>query len=494
MPRFVTQKRKSNKTKNYEGDSAYKLTSRLQLYTAVCTASLQPKFYVPSVESEEDRIRSLIRKVPHEFTAKLAVYAREKMYLRSIPLVLAVELAKVCNHSNLVSRVVERVIQRADELYEILGYYQQANNTEELKKLSKQIQKGVARAFLKFDEYQFAKYNRKTVPSLRDALFLSHAKPQTKEQEELFKKIADNNLTIPYTWEVLLSKKGNTKKVWEELIASGQVGYMALLRNLRNIINAKVSAASLEKVLNHIKDPANVRKSKQLPFRFLAAYREIKNLAGFSQRAVLEALEDAIKASCDNIPIDASKVVIACDVSGSMQIPISISISARSKIQYYDIGLMLGMMLNLKCEKTIVGMFGDDWKVIPVPRDNILKNADELHRREGEVGYATNGYKVIKYLLNEELPADKVMVFTDMQLWNTSGSSNRFRKYWQDYKKFAPEARLYLFDLGGYGNTPISVLRDDVTLLAGWSDKIFDILAAVERGEDALTEIDQIEI
>jgi hypothetical protein len=65
---------------------------------------------------------------------------------------------------------------------------------------------------------------------------------------------------------------------------------------------------------------------------------------------------------------------------------------------------------------------------------------------------------------------------------------------WKRYKKIAPAAKLYLFDLAGYGATPLNVLRDDVFLIAGWSDKVFDVLAAIEKGSDALEIINSIEL
>ena len=87
------------------------------------------------------------------------------------------------------------------------------------------------------------------------------------------------------------------------------------------------------------------------------------------------------------------------------------------------------------------------------------------------------------------------MLFTDCQLWN---SEFRFHdahlaEYWDRYKReVAPHARLYIFDLAGYGQSPISMKRDDVFCIAGWSDKVFDILAAVERGKSAIDEIRRI--
>jgi len=170
------------------------------------------------------------------------------------------------------------------------------------------------------------------------------------------------------------------------------------------------------------------------------------------------------------------------------------SISAKSKVQNFDIGLMLAMLLQTRCENVITGMFGDTWKVINVSKKNILSNVQEFYRREGEVGYSTNGYLVIKDLLQRDIAADKVMLFTDCQLWNSNSSGETISGLWQQYKKKAPGAKLYLFDLAGYGNTPVNVMSGDVYLIAGWSDKIFNVLRALESGTDAIDLIRQIEV
>ena len=505
--RFNKTTKQNSITQNYEGEKAYKLTPELELYSMVVTSTLNPKFYEPSEDGNIlSRLVSLIKNVSPEFVAKLAIYTREKMYLRTIPLVLAVNLAEIHNGDNLISKLVERIIQRPDEITEILAYYQvyhSRTDTKKLNKLSKQIQKGVAKAFNKFDEYQFAKYNRATEVKLRDALFLSHAKPQ-RGKKELFKKIAEDKLEIPYTWEVELSQLGQQsfeteeekvnafKQKWEELIDSKKVGYMALMRNLRNILEVNVSTQYLSKVCSYLSNPEAVRKSKQLPFRYLAAYRELKSVSSPYTSMVLNALEDAVKVSAENIKgYDYNtSVCIACDVSGSMEYPIS----SRSKVQYYDIGLMLGMLLQSKCKAVVSGMFGDDWKIVQLPQTSILHNADELHEREGEVGYSTNGWKVIRYLNENQIKIDKVMIFTDCQLWNSGWDDAHIQDEWREYKRFNPTAKLYLFDLAGYGNTPLSVQRDDVYLIAGWSDKIFDVLEALDKGGSVIDEINKMEL
>jgi hypothetical protein len=134
--------------------------------------------------------------------------------MRSVPMVLAVELAKANSGNAVVSKTVNGVVKRADEITELLAYYQLANNrngVKKLNKLSKQIQKGLSEAFNRFDEYQFAKYNRAAEIKLRDALFIVHPKAKDESQQAIFNKIATDELAVPYTWETELSALGQVK-------------------------------------------------------------------------------------------------------------------------------------------------------------------------------------------------------------------------------------------------------------------------------------------
>jgi hypothetical protein len=502
---------------NHAGAKAFVMSAEMELYTAVVTWSLNDSFYEKN-EERLIRLRGLIAKCNPVFVGKLAVYARTKTYMRSAPLVLVTELAKLHSGDNLVARVTAGVVNRADEITELLACYELLNKregTKKLNRLSKQLQKGLTTAFNRFDEYQFAKYNRDGDIKLRDALFLVHPKAKDELQQVLFNKIANSNLQTPYTWETELSALGQLNfdsqeakaaafcAKWEELIDSGKLGYMALLRNLRNIQEAGVSYAHFQKVCATLADAEQVAKAKQFPFRYLAAYRELVNAAmpvkevankltaliqgnnnGYTGE-LLDALEKAVQASAANIKgFDYhTRVLLACDVSGSMQT----AVSAKSKVLLYDVGLMLAMVLQSRCKNVEVGMFGDSWKTIIVPRNNILGNVQEFYRREGEVGYSTNGYLVIKNILDRNVKMDKVMLFTDAQLWNSNNTADHIQTLWARYKAtVAPNAKLYLFDLKGYGQAPLQLLRNDVYLIAGWSDKVFEVLAALENGASAL--------
>jgi 60 kDa SS-A/Ro ribonucleoprotein len=505
--RFNFFSRKSQpETVNHEGAAAYTLTPQLELYAAVATAALSDQFY-ETADVRLQRLRALVAKNEPRFVAQLAVYARERLYLRSVPLVLAVELARIHNGDNTVARLVARVVQRADEITELLAFYAQANartGTKTLGRLSKQLQRGLAEAFNRFDGYQLAKYDREGAVRLRDALFLVHPNAKNEAQQALFDQLVRGELPTPYTWETELSALGQVaydtpaerdaacRHKWEELIGSGRLGYMALLRNLRNILEAQVSADAIARVCATLTDRFAVARSKQLPFRFLAAYREVKALPGGHVAAVLTALEEAIAHSAANLAGFGydTRVVVACDVSSSMQQPIS----ARSKVLLYDVSLVLGMLLQGRCRNVTAGMFGDTWKRISLPREPVLRNVEEFYRREGEVGYSTNGYLVVRDLRQRREVVDKVMMFTDVQLWNSTGDGGTLAQEWAEYRRtVAPNARLYLFDLAGHGNAPLDVRAENgVTLIAGWSDKVFDVLAALENGNSALTEIEAI--
>ena len=501
--KFNTKKQKQH-IANHEGAKAWALSPELELYTAVVTASLSAQFYQKEVDRLE-RIRQLMQQVAPEFVAQLAVYCREQMHLRSIPVVLTVELARIGAPDGLLRQTAARIIQRADEITEMLAYYQLANSREgekKLNKLSKQLQKGIAVAFNKFDEYQFAKYNRDTGVSLRDALFLTHPRPATTAQQELFDKIAKETLEVPYTWEVEMSRLGQQdfaseeeKQVafalkWDELIMSGRLGYMAMLRNLRNFLQSGIRDEALIRVAMTLGDPAQVRKSKQLPVRFLAAWREVRHFGSGRAGILMESLESALRASAENIAgFDLNtRILLAADTSGSMCHPIS----PRSSVQYYDIGLMLSMLLHSRCQHVVTGIFGDYWKREQLPAKSILNNVENLRRLMGEVGYSTNAYLVIRDLIERKEVIDKVMIFTDMQLWDSHGDSH-INEEWAYYKQqVAPEAKLYIFDLAGYGHAPLRMAQPDVFLIAGWSDKVFEVLAAIENGSDAIGVIKEI--
>ena len=182
-----------NLTTNYEGAVAWRMTPEWELYTTVVTTMGTEDKYYEGGEVRIRRIADLVHRVDPVFVAQLAIYAREQMHLRSVPLLLLVELSMQHKGDSLVSRAVSRTIQRADEMAELLMCYQWRMHAKHLGKVSHQLLKGLAEAFNKFDEYQLAKYGRRwnKAVTMRDVLLLAHPKPKDEAQALLFRKVLD---------------------------------------------------------------------------------------------------------------------------------------------------------------------------------------------------------------------------------------------------------------------------------------------------------------
>src|ERR1700733_8538842 len=211
--------------RTHEGAPARHLTPELHLRRSVSACLLwEDQFYEDGV-AIAGRIAELVPQVEAEKVAALAVEAREKMKLRHAPLLLVREMARHKTHRGLVADTLARVIQRADELSEFVAIYWAGGRQP----LSAQVKKGLAAAFCKFDEYALAKYDRAGAVRLRDVLFLSHARPVDEAQAALWKRLVDNQLATPDTWEVALSAAGRAdsaegdhgvakRDVWERLL------------------------------------------------------------------------------------------------------------------------------------------------------------------------------------------------------------------------------------------------------------------------------------
>lgn len=534
---------------NHEGALAFTVDPLTELYLkAASTLAGEPKFYTDANQSDKELIGSIskVAKIDPEFILQLAVYCREVLNLRSVPLIL---LAEFANNPDCVGkaavprgstatqaavvpgsrRYVPRIIQRADELKELVAYQLQRNKVaprpskylktgrEETrnKRLDKQsvlpqmIKFGLAKSFKKFDAYQIGKYNSQDkAVKMRDVMFITHPEWENEEQKEILDKLTSKTLESPETWEVMRS---TGKMTWHDIINNifykgGRVNnYMAILRNIRNLLqDESVTGADAQLLCNMISDKNAVSKSKQLPFRFLSAYKNLQNsnicltpVGELYLSEVLEALEKAASYGADNFPkLTGSSTLIATDFSGSMKHVIS----SKSSIERFEIGALLSTIANRFCGHSITGIFGDNWKVVPMAKSSgILSNTMKTVNMIGSVGYSTNGYKAIDYLLDNNIKVDRIMTFTDEQMWDSER-----RKYWGDtdqssfaakflkYQRLNPGVRLYMFDLAGYGSVSIPQDTRNTVFIGGWSDRIFDFISMFEELGDGKVVISKI--
>ena len=298
------------KVRTHEGAPAFPhLSAEQSLRRSVMACLLWEDQFYEDGESIADRIRDAARQVSPSMLAMIAVEAREEQNLRHVPLLLLSVLAQTGAGSSLVSRAIERCIQRADELTELLVVHAKLNGVtpDKLKnKISAQMKKGLGRAFRKFDAYQLAKYDRDGAVKLRDALFLCHARPKDAEQEALWRRLVAGELESPDTWEVGLSAGADKAETFTRLLRDRKLGYLALLRNLRNMTEAGVDD-------NLIRDAITARAGgahRVLPFRYVAAARACPRFE--------PELDQALQGAINEMPTFSGRTVVLVDVSGSM--------------------------------------------------------------------------------------------------------------------------------------------------------------------------------
>lgn len=213
---------------NYEGGLSFSLDAETELYKQAVTCLFgEPKFYETAEFADQKLLHSIheVLKTNPEFVLQLAVYCREQMHLRSVPIVLCVEYANIAPGTVPNARkYISRVIQRADELTEMIAYQFNRNKvTPRNTKLPMAIKHGVADAFPKFNSYKLSKYDRKGAVTLKDALFMTHPKPKDKQQEQDWENLINGTLESPETWEVIISnwsERGfeSKKSAWEHMI------------------------------------------------------------------------------------------------------------------------------------------------------------------------------------------------------------------------------------------------------------------------------------
>ena len=430
--------------KTHEGAPARVLTDEQQLRRSVLSCLLWEKeFYEDGVEIV-GRIAELVPKVAAETVAALAVEAREKMKLRHMPLLLVREMARHASHRALVADTLSRVIQRADELSEFVAIYWAGGRQP----LSAQVKKGLAAALVKFDEYALAKYDREGAIRLRDVLFLAHPKPQNEAQAGLWKRLVDNKLVTPDTWEVALSEAGRNdgskREIWERLLAERKLGSLALLRNLRNLYQAKVSEKLVLDALTAMKT------ERVLPFRYLAAAR----VAPQWEEALEKAMFRSLSASANTL---AGHTVLLVDVSGSMDW----ALSSRSEMKRTDAAYGLGILLREIAEKVTVFTFSEEAKRVPARRGMALRDAMDKNQPHG----GTNLGAALTQVEAEIKHYDRLIVITDEQ------SHDRVSK---------PRGKGYMINVASNKN---GVGYGAWNHIDGWSEAVIEYIAELERAK-----------
>lgn len=429
----------------YEGGPAVKESAEKELVRATACCMLFEDSFYEKGNDLADRISKLCEKVSIKFICELAVKAREDYRLRHAPLFLCVQLLKkkgATEDRRLIGATIERVIQRADELAEIISLYWKDGK----KPLPRQLKVGVATAFRKFNSYSLAKYNRDGAVKLRDALFLCHAKPKDAEQEKTWGKLIDGTLESPDTWEVELSAGKDKKETFERLIREKKLGYMALLRNLRNMEESGVDRKLVRDALM-----VGSEKSKALPFRYVAAARYAPSYAQDVSDAMLVALKDHPKLE--------GRTAILVDMSSSMDS----ELSGKSKMKRTDAACALAVLLREVADARVFA-YSDWFKEVSAYRGMGL--ADAI-LGAGHHGGTLTG-QAVQSTVRTFPNLDRFFIITDEQSADAlpSRSDGKFRGYYINCATYEPA----LPSKGGQW-----------TRISGFSERIVDWVLQEEK-------------
>lgn len=464
---------KKEDVRNLAGGKAYKESNEMQLASLLLTSFGDDKYYQKEnkVYTQLERLISLCDK---EFVAKAIIYARKQFGMRTITHIASSMLAKHIGGNDWGKRFYDKVINRVDDMTEIV-----ACHLSRKQKLTNAMKKGFATALGRFDDYQLAKYKGegKSV-KLVDIVNMCHP-VQTEKNNGAIEKLIKGELKSFDTWESELSAVGNDieakKNVWRRLISENKLGYFALLRNLRNIINLNDSELK-SMALNALVNENAIKKSLVLPFRYSTAYNELRNIDSDAMRAISRACEIA----CNNVPKLNGKTLIALDTSGSMSL-------------VADIASLFAAVLLKSNDCDLITFSGNANYCYVNPDDSVLTIKNSIN-------FAMGGTNFGSIFTTANKKYDRVILLSDMQAWDTQRNAYSWGyvspvQYYQKWKaKYnATDCKVYSFDLAGYGT--LQMPQQDVYCLAGFSEKIFDLMKHFECDKNALiTAINSVEL
>lgn len=393
--------------RTYEGAQTATLTNEQLLRRSVLSCMLWESTFYESGTSIADRIKSLAGQVEPTLVASLAIEARGKFKLRSVPMLLARELARTA--PKLVRQTLSQVIQRPDEMVKFMELYWKDGKTP----IAKQVKLGLADALKKFDAYQLQKWDRSGATiRLRDIMFLTHPKPENDAQAALWKSLADDEMVVADTWEVGLSKahtNEDKRVVWQRLLSESKLGGLALLRNLRNFEQVGVDREMVSRAIS------NMRTERILPYRFVTARKYAHDSHALS-------LEQTMFRSLENHDKIGGRTILLVDVSGSMDWPLDQKNVRRTnywsneddptRTNRIDVANGLAILLRELCENVDVYTFSDSAVKVPSGFRG-FRLADGIKYSQNHNG--TRLGKSLRQVISQEGQFDRMVVFTDEQ-------------------------------------------------------------------------------
>lgn len=461
----------------YEGGAAFEKSLEEDWLNNLFSNMLENRFY-ESAEDQMARYMSLTQKMLEKhgpkFIARAAVFARNELGMRSISQLTAAML----NSEKFEGKrsFYKNYMRRPDDVSEIFAILESFGE-----KRSHALVRGAGDYISGLSGYQVDKYRMTNKNwSMIDLINITHPK------SEVVDKFYNGKLEKAGTWEQKISaskSKEEKNENWRELVEQEKLGYLALIRNLNNILAANVSEKWVQTYLiPQLTNVDKIHKSLVFPYQIYVAY---KNLEVKEVNTVF-ALDKAFRAAVDNVPGLEGSSLVVLDVSGSMES----HMSSHGGMTIKEVCACYAAAIYLANSDSDFIKFGTYAKKFDYNRlDNVFNLIHKMEQNDG-CDISTNINPVWDML---DKHYDRIFLFSDEQVMNDRGyygyywwSSSRdertsveaMRQYFGRYGR----TRVYSFDLSNYSTQIDNPDSGNIVMLTALTDKVFTMLDLLERG------------
>lgn len=481
--------------KNRAGAPAYALAPRHQLAQLAMTGTLSPTFYASGANQLAD-VQELVAKLPAGFVAKAAIYARQKGHMKDMPALL---LASISAADPITfARAFPRVVDNGKMLRTFVQIMR--SGAVGRKSLGSRPKRMVEAWLNGATDRQILQASVGQSPSLADVIKMVHPKPASAERRALYAWLIgkpydvaalpeavrafeafkrDPEAAVPDVPFQMLTSLELTPQHWAKIAENA--GWQMLRMNLNTFDRQCVFAipGMAETIANRLADEAEIKRSRVLPYQLMSAYMAAsKDVPAI----VREALQDAMEIAIANVPAIKGSIVICPDVSGSMSSPVTgYRKGATSAVRCIDAAaLFAAAMLRANRSARLLPFECDVVNVELNPRDTVLTNAEKL---AAVGGGGTNCSAPLAKLNAERAAVDMVVFISDNQSWMDARRSDAtgMMAEWTKLKGRNRGAKLVCIDIQPYGTTQAPE-RDDVLNVGGFSDAVFETVAAFASG------------
>ena len=485
-------------TGNHHGAPAYAMTSEHRLAQLAMTGTMNATFYA----SGQDQLKGLLaaaQQVDPAFVAKTAIYARTRGQMKDAPALLMAWLSMV--ETEHFSLAFDRVIDNGKMLRNFVQIMRSGATGR--KSLGTRPKRMVSRWMEQASDIEIMRAAVGQDPSLADVIKMVHPKPADRSREalygwligkphavvalpqivrdfEAFKR--DATAKVPDVPFQMLTARPLTKEHWAMI--GRKAGWQMLRMNLATF--ARQKAFEVKGFTNHVarrlQDEGAIKNARVLPYQLMAAHMMASQAKDMPEK-VIDALHEAMEIAVGNVPEIDGRVVVCPDVSGSMSSPVTgHRRGATSAMRCIDVAaLVAAAFLRANREARVLPF---EQKVVQIriePRDTVLTNARQLAAIGGG---GTNCSAPIRQLVLERAKVDLVVMVSDNESWvdaNPGGRGTKLMEAWADLKRANPKAKLVCIDIQPYG-TLQAVDRTDILNVGGFSDEVFEMIAAFAGG------------